>query len=168
EMISRDAAVEEWFPVIQTGDAQFLRGLDIRQAPNLHGYVSTEMKPPPAEQILASDTDEPILARWHVGLGWSLAWTTDVKTKWAVEWTQWKSGWELFWGQLVREHMRQKHQRELDMKAEIVAGRLHASIDAFTTDDRPTFDNGLSSRLMILGPVLGNETQKQLKEMEEK
>src|SRR5262249_27339504 len=89
EMITRDAAVEEWFPVLQTGDAQFLHGLDIRTAPYLHGYVSTEMKPTPAEQILASDTDEPILARWHVGLGWSLAWTSDVKAKWAVEWLKW-------------------------------------------------------------------------------
>ncbi len=149
EMIARAAAVEEWFPVVQTGDAQFLHGLDIRSAPYLHGYVSTQMKPTPAEQLLASDTDEPILARWRVGLGWSLAWTSDVKAKWAVEWLKWP-GFEQFWGQLVREHMRQKHQRELDMKAEIVDGHLRASVDAFTPDER--FENGLTSKLTITGP----------------
>jgi Ca-activated chloride channel homolog len=154
EMIARAAAVEEWFPVVQTGDAQFLHGLDVRSAPYLHGYVSTQMKPTPAEQILASDTDEPILARWRVGLGWSLAWTSDVKAKWAVEWLKWP-GFEQFWGQLVREHMRQKHQRELDMKSEIVDGHLRASVDAFTPDER--FENGLTSKLTITGPEPNGE-----------
>ncbi|HTJ84939.1 MAG TPA: VWA domain-containing protein [Polyangiaceae bacterium] len=149
ELIARAAAVEEWFPVTQTGYAQFLAGLDIRSAPYLHGYVSTELKPSPAEQILASDTDEPILARWRVGLGWSIAWTSDVKARWAVEWLRWP-GWEKFWGQLVREHMRQKHTRELDMKAEISGGILTASVDAFTPDER--FENNLTSRLTITGP----------------
>ncbi len=156
ELIARAAAVEEWFPVTQTGYAQFLSGLDIRSAPYLHGYVSTEMKPSPAEQLLASDTDEPILARWRVGLGWSLAWTSDVKSRWAVEWLRWP-GWEKFWGQLVREHMRQKHTRELDMKAEIVGGVLHASVDAFTPDER--FENNLTSRLTITGPEPNGDTK---------
>ncbi len=149
ELIARSAAVEEWFPVVQTGQAQFLKGLDIRTAPYLHGYVSTQLKPSPAEEILASDTGEPILARWRVGLGWSLAWTTDVKARWAVEWLKWP-GFEQFFGQLVREHMRQKHTRELDMKAEMVAGVLKASVDAFTADER--FENGLTSKLTITGP----------------
>jgi Ca-activated chloride channel homolog len=149
ELIAKSAAVEEWFQVTQTGDAQFLAGLDVRTAPFLHGYVSTQMKPTPAEEILVSDTGEPILARWRVGLGYTLAWTSDVKPRWAVEWIKWP-GFERFWGQLVREHMRQKHTRELDMKAEVVGGRLLASVDAFTTDER--FDNGLQSRLTVTGP----------------
>ena len=149
ELIARAAAVEEWFPVTQVSDAAFLRGLDIRTAPNLHGYVSTKMKPPAAQELLQSDKEEPILARMRVGLGWTLAWTSDVKSQWAVEWLRWP-GWEKFWGQLVHEHMRQKHQRELDMKAEIVAGQLHASIDAFAPDER--FENNLTSKLTIVGP----------------
>ncbi len=150
EMIARAAAVEEWFQVGQVGDAAFLRGIDVRTAPYLHGYVSTKMKPPPAQELLTSaDTQEPILARWRVGLGWTLAWTSDVKSQWAVEWLKWP-GFEKFWGQLVHEHMRQKHRRELDMKAEIVGGQLHASVDAFGADER--FENNLSSQLYISGP----------------
>jgi len=150
EMIARAAAVEEWFPVAQVGYASFLKRIDVRTAPFLHGYVSTKMKPSPATELLASaDTEEPILARWRVGTGWSLAWTSDVKARWAVEWISWP-GWEKFWGQLVREHMRQKHRRELDMKAEIVDGELVASVDAFTIDER--FDNELQSKLHVIGP----------------
>jgi hypothetical protein len=149
EMIARAAAVEEWFPVTQVADAAFLRGLDIRTAPNLHGYVSTKMKPTPAQELLTSDSQEPILARWRVGLGWTLAWTSDVKSQWAVEWLRWP-GWEKFWGQLVHEHMRQKHTRELDMKAEVVGGQLHVAVDAFGADER--FENNLNSSLKIIGP----------------
>jgi Ca-activated chloride channel family protein len=157
EMIARQAAVEEWFQVAQVGEAPFLRGIDVRTAPYLHGYVSTKMKPAPAQELLqSSDTEEPILARWRVGLGWTLAWTSDVKSRWAVEWLKWP-GWERFWGQLVREHMRQKHRRELDMKAEIVAGELRASVDGFTPDER--FENGLVSKLTIIGPEQGAFSQ---------
>ena len=154
EMIARAAAVEEWFPVTQVGDAAFLKGIDVRTAPNLHGYVSTKMKPTPAQELLQSDTEEPILARWRVGLGWALAWTSDVKSRWAVEWLRWP-GWEKFWGQLVHEHMRQKHRRELDMKAEVVGGTLHASVDAFGVDER--FENNLVSKLTIVGPEPGGQ-----------
>jgi uncharacterized membrane protein len=156
EMIARAAAVEEWFPVTQVGDASFLRGIDVRTAPNLHGYVSTKMKPAPAQELLQSDTQEPILARWRVGIGWTLAWTSDVKSRWAVEWLKWP-GFERFWGQLVHEHMRQKHRRELDMRAEVVGGRLHASVDAFGADER--FENNLTSKLSIIGPEPGGETK---------
>jgi hypothetical protein len=156
EMIARAAAVEEWFPVTQVGDAAFLRGIDVRTAPNLHGYVSTKIKPPPAQELLQSDTEEPILARWRVGLGWTIAWTSDVKSRWAVEWLRWP-GFAKFWGQLVHEHMRQKHRRELDMKAEIVGGQLRASVDAFASDER--FENNLISKLSIIGPEPGGETK---------
>jgi hypothetical protein len=131
EMISRQAAVEEWFPVIQTGTADFLKGIAINTAPLLHGYVATQMKAQPAQMILASDKGEPILARMRVGLGQTLAWTSDVKNLWAADWLRW-SGYSRFWGQLVREHMRKKHRRELDMKTEVVGDRVHAAVDSRT------------------------------------
>jgi hypothetical protein len=150
ELVSRQAAVEEWFPVTQTSTADFLGGIAMGSAPFLHGYVATEMKEPPAQQILASDKGEPILARLRVGLGWTLAWTSDVKNQWASDWLRW-SGFSKFWGQLVREHMRKKHRRELPMHAEVSEGRVRATIDAFTADER--FDNGLTSHVSVVGPL---------------
>lgn len=150
EVVSRQAAQEDWFPVTQVGPAGFLSGIDISQAPYLHGYVSTQMKPAPAQEILRSDRGEPILARWRVGIGQSLAWTSDVKNRWAVEWLRWP-GFGQFFGQLVRENMRTKHRRELDMKTEVVAGEVRATIDAFGADER--FENGLDSTLTVVGPM---------------
>ena len=146
EMVSQQAAVDEWFPVEQVGSAEFLKGVAVGSAPLLHGYVATELKPPPAQLILQSDRGDPILARWRVGLGWTIAWTSDVKNHWAVEWLRW-SGYPKFWGQLVREHMRVKRRRELDMKTEVVGSRVRATVDAFTPDER--FDDGVDSKLFV-------------------
>ncbi|HEX6766745.1 MAG TPA: VWA domain-containing protein [Polyangiaceae bacterium] len=146
EMVSQQAAVDEWFPVEQVGSAEFLKGVAIGSAPLLHGYVATELKPPPAQLILQSDRGDPILARWRVGLGWAVAWTSDVKNHWAVDWLRW-SGYPKFWGQLVREHMRVKRRRELDMKTEVVGSRVRATVDAFTADER--FDDGVDSKLFV-------------------
>ncbi|MBN2191598.1 MAG: VWA domain-containing protein [Polyangiaceae bacterium] len=149
ELVARQAAVEEWFPVQQVSPAAFLKGIAINAAPLLHGYVATQLKGPPAQLILASDLGEPILARWRVGLGQTLAWTSDVKNLWAVDWLRWPA-YGKFWGQLVREHMRRHDRRELPMKVEVEGGRLHAVVDAFTLDER--FDNSLHSTLAVVGP----------------
>jgi hypothetical protein len=146
EMISRQAAVEEWFPVVQTGNADFLKGIAVNSAPMLHGYVATQMKSSPAQQILASDQGEPILARWRVGLGQTLAWTSDLKNNWAVDWLRWP-GFSRFMGQLVREHMRKQNERELTMTTTLVGDRVTAQVDAFTPDER--FDNGIVAKLVV-------------------
>ena len=159
EMVSRNSAVEEYFQPKVVSPADFLRGIDMSSAPFLHGYVATKMKPPPAQEILESEIGEPILARWHVGLGWSLAWTSDVKNLWAVEWLRWP-GYGQFWGQLVREHMRQKKRQQFDMNCAIDAatGHVRASIDAIGGDDR--FQNGLDAKLTVTGPQPNGETKK--------
>ncbi len=159
ELLTRQSAVQEWFPVRQTSNADFLRGLSMQSAPLLHGYVATQLKPAPAQQILASDQGEPILARWRVGLGWALAWTSDVKNNWAVDWLRWND-FGRFWGQLVREHMRTKHRRELDMSARIVNGRVYASVDAFAANGG--FDNDMQSQLIVTGPLPGGERREHL------
>ncbi len=159
EMVSRSAAVEEYFQPRVVSPADFLRGVDVAAAPFLHGYVATKLKPPPAQEILESELAEPILARWHVGLGWALAWTSDVKNLWAVEWLRWPQ-WGQFWGQLVREHMRQKRRQVFDMRAEIdpATGHVRAVLDAIGADDR--FQNGLDAALTITGPQPGGPTRK--------
>jgi uncharacterized membrane protein len=149
ELIAQQAAVEDWFPVEQVAPADFLKGIAINAAPLLHGYVATQLKPAPAQLILQSERGDPILARWRAGLGWALAWTSDVKNNWSIDWLRW-SGFSKFWGQLVREHMRVKHRSELPMKTEMVGSDVHAVVDAFTADER--FDNGIVSKLIVTGP----------------
>jgi uncharacterized membrane protein len=150
ELIAQQAAVEEWFPVQQVGNADFLKGVAISAAPLLHGYVATQLKPAPAQLILQSDRGDPILARWRAGLGWAVAWTSDVKNNWSVDWLRW-SGFSKFWGQFTREHMRIKRRQELPMQVEMRENTVHAVVDAFTADER--FDNQLESKLVVTGPA---------------
>jgi uncharacterized membrane protein len=149
EMVSRSAAVEEYFQPRVVAPAAFLRGVDMESVPFLRGYVATKLKPPPAQELLESELGEPILARWHVGLGYALAWTSDVKNRWAVDWVRWR-GWGQFWGQLVREHMRQKKRQIVEMQAGIdpATGHVHAVVDAIGVDDR--FQNGLDGWLSVV------------------
>lgn len=148
--VSRSNVVEEYFQPRVAEPADFLRAVDIGGAPYLHGYVATRAKPTPAQVVLVSDLGEPILARWRVGLGWSLAWTSDVKNRWAVEWIRWR-GFSRFFAQLVREHMRQRRRETLDMTAEVVDGEVRVAVDGIGPDDR--FLNDLTSTLHIEGPM---------------
>jgi Ca-activated chloride channel family protein len=159
ELVSREAAVQEYFQPKVVNPADFLRGVPMHDAPFLHGYVATQMKGPPAQEVLTSEIQEPILARWRVGLGWTLAWTSDVKHVWAVEWLRWP-GYGQFFGQLVREHMRQKKRQVFDMRAELdpAKGTVRASIDAIGGDD--SFQNGLDARLVSRGPQPSGKEQK--------
>ncbi len=146
--VSRNAAVEDPVQPRVVGSAGFLRELQ-GAPPFLYGYVSTRAKPAPAQVLMETDSGEPLLARWRVGLGWSLAWTSDLKNRWAVEWIRWPR-WQAFWTQLVREHMRTRRREELGMRAEVVDGEVRASVDAIRDDDR--FENGLTSEMVLRGP----------------
>ncbi|MFO0607840.1 MAG: VWA domain-containing protein [Polyangiales bacterium] len=157
-LIARSAAVEEPVQPRVASQATFLRELG-GDAPYLYGYVSTRAKAEPAQVLLETDgaTPEPLLARWRAGLGWSLAWTSDLKNRWAVEWIRWPR-WGAFWTQLVREHMRQRQRREVGMRAEMVAGAVHVAVDAIGDDDR--FENGLTSELTLRGPLPGGREER--------
>ncbi|MEZ4337387.1 MAG: VWA domain-containing protein [Sandaracinaceae bacterium] len=148
--VSRSNVVEEYFQPRVVTPTDFLRRMDLSSAPFLHGYVATRTRPTPAQTILASDLGEPILARWRVGLGWSLAWTSDVKNRWAVEWLRWP-GFSRFWSELVREHMRQRRRQTLDMTAEVIEGEARVVVDAIGVEDE--FLDGLDSTVHVEGPM---------------
>jgi uncharacterized membrane protein len=161
--VARSSAVEEYFQPIVVERADFLRGIDLRTAPYLHGYVATRAKPAPAQVILQSELAEPILARWRVGLGWSMAWTSDVKNRWAVEWLRWP-GFSRFWAQLIREHMRQRRRQTLDMVADVRDGSAHVVVDAIGGDD--SFMNGLDSKVTVTGPMGAPRAEREEHELE--
>jgi hypothetical protein len=50
--------------------------------------VRTKAKPT-AEIVLASDSNDPILATWQLGLGRVVAWTSDTGGQWSTEWSSW-------------------------------------------------------------------------------
>lgn len=148
--VGQNSAVEELTHAVPIEPADFLRGVDPSAAPLLRGYVATQPKPRPAQVILATESGDPLLARMRVGLGWSLAWTSDLKPRWAADFLRWRS-LPAFVAQLVREHMRERAHDELPMQARVDAGELWVSVDAIGPDDR--FMNGLEVTLDVDGPT---------------
>ena len=101
--------VEEPFKPLIQKNAEMFKGIDFSEAPPLRGYLSTQLKDT-SEALLMSAEDDPILARWQFGLGQTLAFTSDLKNRWATEWLNW-SGYGQFWVQVVREAMRSSQDK---------------------------------------------------------
>lgn len=146
ELVSKEAAVNDWFPAVVASQPQFTAGIALGAAPYLRGFTRTQMDLPPAELILATDTGEPLLARKRVGLGWTIAWTADLKARWAVDWLRWAQ-FGRFIGQLVRAHQLSDDTEIRPMDVHTSGRELVATVDAY--DARERFDSSLQSNLMV-------------------
>ncbi len=146
--VSRSSMVEEPFRPRIIKRVQVLEGIEWGSSPYLLGYVSTKAKRQ-AEVIMVSDYGEPILARWRNGLGKVVAFTSDLKNRWGVEWLRWP-GYSKFWSQLIRDTMRANDKDSLAMTATVEQGRARIVVDAIGDDDR--FINDLESKVAITPP----------------
>ena len=101
----RQTLVEETVETTITNSVEAFTGIDLAERRrSSSGYVSTQAKDT-AEVLIESDSEAPILARWHYGLGKAAVFTSDVKNRWAADWIEW-DGYGKFWSQLVRETMK--------------------------------------------------------------
>ncbi|HKU41316.1 MAG TPA: VWA domain-containing protein, partial [Polyangiales bacterium] len=143
----RPNAIDRSTLVYAREHAGFLDGLVLRSAPALSGYVTTQAKPRPAQIILETERGDPLLARWKVGLGYVLAWTSDLKPRWSSAWLAWPS-FARFLSQLVREHMRSSDLETLPLEATLEADRVRVVVDALGAEDAP--ENGLEGSVRLL------------------
>ena len=146
--VQKSSLVEDAIMAHVVKRAELIEGTGVESAPYLHGYVSTKAKPL-SEVILISDRSEPLLARWHVGIGQVVAWTSDVKNRWGAEWLTWP-GYAKFWAQVIRATMRHKQHESYDLAASVFDGRARVVVDAVSRDDR--FVNGLDTVLEVVDP----------------
>jgi len=78
-----------------------------------------------------------------------VAWTSDVKNRWAVEWIRW-GNFPKFWAQVIRTTMRRKVYDSYDMYAKVEDGVAKVVVDAIDANDQ--FVNGLETELEIIDP----------------
>lgn len=104
--------IEQPFKPLMAKYSPILKGLDPASFPSLLGYNGSTLKPN-AEEIVKSPAGDPILAQWQYGLGRSVAWTPDVKGRWATEWVKWPL-FAQFAGQLVSWTMPKETSPGLD------------------------------------------------------
>jgi Ca-activated chloride channel homolog len=147
--------VEDAIHVRVAKRVEAIEGTAVETAPVLHGYVTTKPKPT-GEVILISDLGEPILARWKHGAGTSVAWTSDVKNRWSVDWIRW-NGYPKFWAQVVRSSMRRKVYDSYDLTAKVADGRALVTVDAIDSGDK--FVNELDTTLEVIDPATNKVAQ---------
>lgn len=151
ELATQGTLREDSFRPVVLKQVEALKGIDFESAPPLLGYVAT-LERDTSEVLLASDDSEdakPILARWQYGLGKTVAFTSDVKDRWAADWLDW-DGYTKFWPQLVRETMRRHDQGELDITIER-DGHM-AKVELSAIDSEGGFRTGLDPEVRVLDP----------------
>jgi Ca-activated chloride channel homolog len=158
EMETRGAGhvgiTEEQFLPQVVHSTQALRGLDFEKAPRLLGYVETQARPE-AQVVLNSQYGEPILAWWRYGKGTSVAFTSDIQSRWAAAWLNWKPGFGRFWAQLVRQTMRQEGPEHCLLRAAPSGDGVELALDATDADGK--FLNGAEAVVNVAVPQHKNE-----------
>jgi Mg-chelatase subunit ChlD len=149
ERISSRPIIEEPFrPIVTPGLEDRLSGIGAASMPPLLGYNVTIAKPT-ADVILTSHHNDPVYATWRYGLGRAMAFTSDDKNKWAVQWLPW-SGYGPFWAQAIRWTMRTFSPSDFQTQVTMEGTRGHIMVEALDREGK--FLNRLNFTAKIAGP----------------
>lgn len=148
---SKSAINEQPFTPIVTRPSQALANIRFDDAPFLLGYVTTRPKPT-CELVLATEKGDPLLAWWRYGLGMSVAFTSDAKSRWAAEWLSWP-GYSKFWAQVVRHAMRKSDAKGVFVQTVQKDGKATVTLDAVRPDGR--YLNDAPPELTVIDPQGG-------------
>ena len=149
-LAQRAYLVEEAFTPILLSTGSMLRGVDLDAVPQLLGYVGTTAKPR-AEQLLVSHRTDPVLASWRYGLGKTVAFTSDDRSRWAQNWIGWDQFGKL-WTQIIRWTLRNENATHLQTTLEVERGEGVLTVDAL--DDEGKFLNFLQLRSTVISPSM--------------
>jgi len=118
-------AVEKTLKPVVAKNVEILEGVGIDEAPALKGYVRFIAKPT-SDTILKIDEKEPLLVRWQFGLGRADVFTSDAKSRWAVDWVSWK-GFDKLWPNIFRDLLPHAQEGEATAKLDSASGDLIVS-----------------------------------------
>jgi Ca-activated chloride channel family protein len=159
---SKSAINEQPFLPQVIRPTQALAEIDFSTAPFLLGYVVTRPKPT-CEFVLATEQGDPLLAWWRYGLGMTVAFTSDAKSRWAAEWVSWP-GYGKFWAQIIRNAMRKseakgfvvevKKANERRPESSGQAGASFHSVTLDAIDPAGKYLNKAETELTVIDPHL--------------
>ncbi len=114
--------VEEPVPPRVLRNVELIEGVGMESAPPLNGYVRFVSKPA-AETILQVGDKDPLLVRWQYGLGRSIVFASDAKSRWAERWVSWE-GFDKFWVNVARDLLPHAQAAEASLRYDSAAGEL--------------------------------------------
>jgi uncharacterized membrane protein len=133
-LASRSAINEVDFRPAAAAPGPALRGVDLAEAPALHGYVVGAAKGRASVHLVGPEND-PILATWSVGVGRAAAFTSDFKDRWGAAWTRWPGAARLV-SQLARDVARKADDPRVRLDADAGGGTLHLRATVVGDDGR--------------------------------
>jgi Ca-activated chloride channel family protein len=148
---SKSAINEQPFVPQVVRPTPVLADIDFETAPFLLGYVVTRPKAT-CELILATEAGDPLLAWWRYGLGTTVAFTSDAKSRWGAEWLTWP-GYSKFWAQVIRQSMRKNDVKGVIV--EVKQDRRKATVTMDAIDPAGKFLNQATTEATIIDPQLG-------------
>jgi uncharacterized membrane protein len=136
---------------------QVLADIDFNNAPFLLGYVTTRPKPT-SELILVSEKGDPLLAWWRYGLGMTVAFTSDAKSRWAAEWVSWP-GYSKFWAQVIRHAMRKGDAKGVFVQVAQKDKKATLTLDAVKMTEKGGggFLNNAETEIKVIDPQGGEK-----------
>jgi Ca-activated chloride channel family protein len=151
---SKSAINEQPFEPQVVRPTQALSGLNVETSPPLLGYVVTRPKPT-SEVILASEAGDPLLSWWRYGLGMSVAFTSDAKSRWAAEWLAWPD-FGKFWAQVIRHAMRKSDAKGIVVAVDQKNRGATVTLDAIDPSGR--FLNDAQTELTVIDAQLNKKS----------
>ena len=103
--------------------------------PPLKGYLTTTAKPGAHVELSLhqADSEDPLLARWDVGLGRVAVFTSDADTRWSPEWIRWPK-FEAVWAEAMRQLVRPQPSEELFLWVDEEQQRPHVVLEGAVAD----------------------------------
>ncbi|MCX8109577.1 MAG: glutamine amidotransferase, partial [Verrucomicrobiae bacterium] len=147
-VILKSAIFEEPFQPQLVVSTEPVRGISPAEVPMLRGYVCTTPKSR-AEVPLVSDKGDPVLAHWQFGLGRAVAFTSDAKAKWAVDWLGWPQ-YRQFWTQVAQWALRRLENADFSTEISVEDGRAILTVEAL--DQAGNYRNFLDLRAVVVSP----------------
>lgn len=136
------------FQPIQMLASPIMIGFEPEDLPELAGYDYTEIKSG-AQLVLASDRDDPILAKWQFGLGRVVAWTADDGVDFANAWQSW-DGYGAFWENMIQWALPDPERDAVEVTSE--RSGSDALITLSSTGDTGDYVDLSNATVTITGP----------------
>jgi uncharacterized membrane protein len=143
---------EEMVPqIVEPGE--ILSNIPLASLPVIRGQVITYKKP--GASVLIKAEAGPLLAAWTYGLGRSVAFTSDLSTRWGRDWVRWQH-----YGQFVSQMVKwaQKKEEPRRYRPEISHQHQQGFFKVDVLDEQQRFMNQLQMKIRVLSPSKKDQT----------